>query len=248
MDKLKSIIIDDEFHGRENLKILIEKYCPEIEVIDSHESASTAKHSVLSNNPDVVFLDINMPELSGFDFLESFDEINFMTVFVTAHEEFGIKAVKAHAVDYLLKPVDFKELQKTVKNLLEYKKRRFYSDKNNNSQNIVIPVLNGFEIINSKDIIRFEGDDCYTKVFTNKCRVFTVSRTLRDFELVISDECFFRIHKSHIINLRYFKNFTNIDGGYITIIDGTRLPLSRRRVHDFIIKIKLHPELVNNEN
>jgi two-component system, LytTR family, response regulator len=248
MEKLKSIIIDDEFHGRENLKNLLNSYCPEVEVIDSYESALKAKRSVLSKEPDVIFLDINMPVMNGFEFLKSFDEINFMTVFVTAYEEFGIQAVKSQAVDYLLKPIDIIELQRTVRNLLDIKKKNNHMVGSKINRNILIPVHHGFEVVCARDIIRFEGDDCYTKVITINNKVYTVSKTLKDFESVATDECFFRIHKSHIINLRYLKKFTNIDGGYVYMIDGAQLPLSRKIVHTFVKKIKQHPEVTNNES
>ena len=125
LNKLTAIIVDDELFGRENLKKIIENYCQEIEILGCADSVVNAKKLVCHHKPEVVFLDINMPILDGFDFLEEYDERNFMVVFVSAHEEFGISAVKAGATDYLLKPVNIKELKQTVKEIYQEIKKDF---------------------------------------------------------------------------------------------------------------------------
>jgi two-component system, LytTR family, response regulator len=237
MYKLRVIIVDDELHGRENLKNLLENYCPEIRVIGTADSAVQAKILVLENEPDVVFLDINMPILDGFDFLQSLEQRNFMLVFVTAYEQYGIKALKAHPVDYLLKPINIKELQQTVKLLvsLHKEKSKSHSVKTNK---IMVPITHGFTIMDCDNIIRFMADDCYTKIFTNDGKSITVSKTLKEFESLIPPEKFYRIHKSHLINLQYVKEFTKLDGGFVTMKDGSRLELSRRKIHEFVLKVK----------
>ncbi len=237
MNKLRAIIVDDELHGRENLKNLLDTYCPEIKVIATAESAIQAKILVLENEPDVVFLDINMPVLNGFDFLESLEQQNFMLVFVTAYEQYGIKALKAHPVDYLLKPINIKELQQTVKQLVVRSKEvsKIHSGK---THKIMVPITHGFTILDCEHIIRFMADDCYTKIFTSEGKLITVSRTLKEFESIVSSENFYRIHKSHLINLQYVKEFSHLDGGYVTMKDGSKLELSRRKIHEFVQKVK----------
>jgi len=234
MEKLTSIIVDDELHGRENLKTIIESYCSELIVIDTAESATVAKDLVLKHNPDVVFLDINMPVLDGFDFLECFSNRNFMVVLVSAHTDFGIRAVKQRVEDYLLKPVNIKELQQTIKKLLAYKKEKEKFPKENLSTKIALPLTNGFEVFDVNDIIRFEADGCYTKVYLNNGKTLLISKTLKDFEDTVSKYDFCRIHKSHIINMRYIKEYSKIDGGHITLKDGSVVEISRRKSVDFI--------------
>ena len=157
-DKITAIIVDDEFHGRENLRKILETYCPEVEVLGLADSVLKAKELVSALKPEVVFLDINMPVLDGFDFLREYDERNFLVVFVSAHEEFGINAVKAGAADYLLKPVSIKELKLTVKKLLSIRNRSLTVEQPADSSKLVIPAAHGFNVLATDDIIRLEDD------------------------------------------------------------------------------------------
>ncbi|MBZ0200212.1 MAG: LytTR family DNA-binding domain-containing protein [Ignavibacteriaceae bacterium] len=236
--ELTAIIVDDELHGRENLKKIIEAYCPELRVIGLADSVLSAKEVVNVHKPDVVFLDINMPVLDGFDFLEEFDEYNFMVVFVSAHEEFGIKALKAGAKDYLLKPVNIKELKQTVKKLVAIHNKTASIELPIKSEKLVLPAAHGFDVLVIDDIIRLEADGCYTKVITKEGKHKFVSRTLKDFEDTLPKENFFRVHKSSLINLKYIKDYSNLSGNYVTMIDGSKIEISRRKVPEFILKIK----------
>jgi len=238
MSKLKAMIVDDELHGRENLKKIIETYCPEIEILGLADSVVNAKKLVNAHNPDVVFLDINMPVLDGFDFLEEFDERNFKVVFVSAHEKFGINAVKAGAVDYILKPINIKELKQTVKKLLSLHNKTKKVETSYDIEKLVLPASHGFNVLRIDDIIRLEAEGCYTKVVVKEGKNTIVSRTLKDFEDNLPKENFFRIHKSHLINLKYIKDYSNISGNYVTMIDGSKIEISRRKAPDFIQKIK----------
>ncbi|MCX6170290.1 MAG: LytTR family DNA-binding domain-containing protein [Ignavibacteriales bacterium] len=238
MNKLKAIIIDDELHGRENLKKIIETYCPEIEILACADSVVNAKKLVNAHNPDVVFLDISMPVLDGFDFLEEFDECKFMTVFVSAHEEFGIRAVKAGAVDYILKPINIKELKQTVKKLLLLHNKAKKIETPLDIEKLVLPASHGFNVLVIDEIIRLEAEGCYTKVVIKEGKNVVVSRTLKDFEDNLPKEKFFRIHKSHLINLKYIKDYSNLSGNFVTMIDGSKIEISRRKTPEFIQKIK----------
>jgi len=235
---LTAIIVDDELHGRENLKKIIETYCPEITILGLAESVVKAKELVGNVKPDVVFLDINMPVLDGFDFLEEYDERNFMVVFVSAHEEFGINAVKAGAVDYILKPVNIRELKQTVKKLFAIHDKAQKADIPHGLDKLVIPSSHGFNVLIIDDIIRLEADGCYTTVVMKGGKTAVVSRTLKDFENTLPKEKFFRIHKSHLINLQYIKDYSNLSGNLVTMADGSKVELSRRKAPDFILKIK----------
>ena len=238
INTLTAIIVDDELHGRENLKKIIETYCPEIQILGLADSVVNAKKLVNALTPDVVFLDINMPVLDGFDFLEEYDERNFMVVFVSAHEEFGINAVKAGAVDYILKPVSIKELKQTVKKLLSIHSKEIKVEAFHDIDKLIIPSSHGFTVLLVDDIIRMEADGCYTTVVSKGGKNTVVSRTLKDFENTLPKERFFRIHKSHLINMRYVKDFSNLSGNLITMTDGSRVELSRRNAPEFIQKIK----------
>src|SRR5680860_1078257 len=189
LSKLTAIIVDDELHGRENLKKIIEDYCQEVEVLGCANSVVRAKELVNEYKPDVVFLDINMPVLNGFDFLEEYDDRNFMVVFVSAHEEFGINAVKAGAVDYLLKPVNIKELKQTVKKLLNLKNKIIKAEAVHDTGKLVLPASHGFDVLVFDDLIRFEAEGCYTKVVIKDGKNKLVSRTLKDFEDTLPKDC-----------------------------------------------------------
>lgn len=237
-DKLSAIIVDDEFHGRENLKLLIETYCTEIEILACAESVKDATQLVKIHHPDVVFLDIEMPVLDGFDFVDEFENPNFFIVFVSAHEEFGIKAVKAGAVDYILKPVNIKELKQCVKKLLLIKNKQIRNEQILESDKLILPETHGFNISSVDEVIRLEADGCYTIVVIKNEKKKILSRTLKDFEATLPKEKFFRIHKSHLINLNFIKDYSNIDGYYVTMFDGSKLEISRRKVSEFTQKIK----------
>jgi two-component system, LytTR family, response regulator len=243
MQKLKALIVDDEPIGRANLLSLLDKYCPEIKVTGEADSAAEAKKIVYKTNPDVVFLDINMPVMSGFDFLESLPSRDFAVVFVSAHMEHGIRAVRAHAVDFLLKPVSIKELQQCVKNLVQIQNGddKTYNNhtKDSSAGKIVLTHFQGFSIHDSDDIIRMEADDNYTKVYLKDRKPVTISKTLKYFEDCCG-EAFFRIHKSHMINLKYLKEFTKEDGGMVIMTDGTKLAVSKRKLSEFTEKVKVN--------
>lgn len=238
--KLTSIIVDDELHGRENLKKILIDYCPEIEVVEVAESVLKAVELVKIHKPDVVFLDINMPVLDGFDFLAEFEDRSFLAVFVSAYEEFGIKAVKAGAVDYVLKPISIKELKQTVKKLVTLHSQKLTHYDSRESNKLVIPAAHGFEVLIIDNIIRLEAEGCYTKIIITDGKNRIVSRTLKEFEETLPKTLFFRTHKSHIINLKFIKDYSNLSGSSVTMIDGSKAEISRRKAHEFVQRIKSH--------
>ena len=237
-NKLSAIIVDDELHGRENLKIIIETYCSEINIVGVADSAVTAKELVIEKNPDIVFLDISMPILYGFDFLDQFGERNFSVVFVTAHDEYGIKAVKAGAADYILKPVNIKELKQTIKKLLADQTKNNSSNSLEETNKLIVPSSHGFNVFEFNDIIRIEADGCYAKIIRVNGKTTTVSRTLKEFEDTLPQERFIRIHKSHLVNMNYIKEYSSFGGNYLTMNDGSKIEISRRRAPEFIQKVK----------
>lgn len=235
---LTAIIIDDELHGRDNLKKLLEIYCADIHILGCADSVTSAKKLVEIFKPDVVFLDINMPVLDGFDFLNEFDERNFMVVFVSAHEEFGINAIKANVDDYLLKPIDIKELKQTVKKLFAIINKKITVEPIPKTDKLVLPASHGFEVLVFDEIIRLEAEGCYTKIVIRDGKNKLITRTLKEFEERLPNDQFFRTHKSHLINFKYIIEYSKAGGSIITMIDGSKVELSRRKSAEFLLKIK----------
>ena len=238
---INAVLVDDEFPARENLNKLIEEYCPSIRVAGKASNAKDAKTLIEYLQPEVVFLDIQMPGINGFDLLESLEEKTFCLVFVTAHNEYGIQAVKANAIDYLLKPISIQELKQTVTKIEEFLKSRQKNEIkiiNNKTAKIVITHHQGFSIYNCNDITRLEASDNYTKIYFKGIKPVMSSKTLKDFEEILDKDKFFRIHKSHIINFDYIKEYTNLDGGMVILYNDTKLSVSRRKMQEFLSKIQ----------
>lgn len=235
MKTLKAIIIDDEEPGRKNLSFLLQKYCPEIEVIGDADNAVEARQKIMQMTPDVLFLDVQMPELDGFDLLESMPQKDFMTVIVTAHAEYGIQAVKSGAIDYILKPIVIKELQQAVNKLVAYNSA---GQQTYLPERITLSHVNGFAILELNDIIRFEADDNYTRVHTTDKKVYYVSKVLKQFEDNLPEHIFFRLHRSYIINMKHIQEYIKEDGGTIVMRDGTRIQIPRARYNDFMDALK----------
>lgn len=231
--KIKSFIIDDELQARKNLRFLLSNFIPEISNVGEFSSVKKAVKEIHMLKPDLIFLDIQMPEHSGFDFIEITGERNFEFIFVTAYNNYGIEAVKAGALDYILKPVSINELRAAVEKF----KRIFFrinDDASGKDQNfnIKIPQPHGFVLIDSREITRLDAENNYTRVFTSKEEQFFVCKTIKDFEILLDPEIFLRVHKSSIINLNYFKEFVNTDGSFVLLKDDTKISVSRRKIQE----------------
>lgn len=248
---ISAIIIDDEFNARNNLKLLIEDFCPDVDVVAEAESADQARSLIEEHHPDLLFLDINMPNEDGFELLESLPERDFSVIFITAHNQFALKALKAGAIDYLEKPIDVEELQEAVQKIVDSSAKvgdinvdsvksilqQFKND--SNSDTIAVPTLTGYEIIKISDIVRLEADESYTKLFLTDGSKSVSSMTIAKYERVLNPSVFFRVHKSHIINKRdHLKEFNRHDGNVAIMDNGSTIPVSRRKLTDFINAIK----------
>ena len=230
--EIKSLIIDDELQARKNLRFLLNNFIPEISIVGEYCNVKKAIKAIPEKKPDLVFLDIQMPDLNGFDFLEIAGERNFEVIFVTAHNKFGVEAVKAGALDYILKPISVSELRTAID---KFKKKGLQKENNNgedNDFNIKIPQPHGFALIDSREITRLEAENNYTRVFTIKGEQFFTCKTIKEFEILLDSKLFLRIHKSSIINLNYFKEFLCMDGAYVLLKDDSKIAVSRRKIHD----------------
>ena len=246
---LTALIVDDELKSGKNIATLLEKYCSNVEVIGIAQKVKDAYQLINEFSPQVVFLDVRMQNETGFDLLEMFDKINFEVVFTTAYSEYAIKAFKFSAIDYLLKPIDIDELQFAV----EKTKEKFKSDsfsteriefllsslkaKSTSTNKIAIPDSNGLTFIKLSDILYCEGQNNYTIFFINDGRKLMVSKTLMDYEKMLSEYNFFRIHKSYLINLNEIKEYIKGDGGYVIMKNNANLDVSKRKKEPFLTKI-----------
>jgi two-component system LytT family response regulator len=255
--KLRAIVVDDEEFARKNLIMLLEEYCPDIEVIGEASRKSQAKAIIESSKPDVVFLDIRMPSgAEGFELLDEVEEKNFLVVFVTAFKDYAVKAFNANAVYYLLKPIDIEDLQTAVEKLKEAKKQistdpeyfptyfsalRNLSDtlvRNKPSNRIAISHTRGLKIVEDDTISHLEASGNCTTIYFKDGTRYLDTRTLKTYESILNPLKFFRVHKSHIINLELMTEYLNEDGHFAVLKGGLRIPVARNRVTDFVKMLK----------
>lgn len=247
---LKAIIIEDEKRSRETLRGLLKMYCKTVEVVAEADGVKSGLEAIDAHNPDVIFLDIQMPDGSGFKLLESLQTIDFEIIFTTAFDQFAIKAIKFSAIDYLLKPIfpedlqaavekaetkkEARNTQKSVEVLLENIKRPLEE-----SPKIVLSTSDKINVVKVKDIIRCESDNYYTVYYFMNGTKLLISKTLKENEELLSEYNFIRPHKSHLINVMYIKSFNKHDGGYILMTDGSLVPVSRRKKEKIV-------DIINN--
>lgn len=247
---IKAIIVDDEQRSRDALNGLIERYCPEVFIIAQANGCQDGIEKAQKFNPDLVFLDIQMTDGSGFNFLEAFEKFNFEVIFTTAHDQYAIKAIRYSALDYLLKPIDPDELKAAVRKFMQKQDKGQINNNikvllenlknpSNESKKIILSTSEGMHIVSTDDIIRCESDDYYTKFFFLNATSILISKTLKQNEAILSDFNFIRPHKSHLINIKYIKSYLKVDGGYILMTDGSKIPVSRRK-RESIVEILNH--------
>jgi two-component system, LytTR family, response regulator len=234
MKKSKAIIIDDEVKASENLYFLIENYCKEIEICAMYNHPLDALEGIKTHKPDLLFLDVEMPQLDGFQLLAMVtDFANPKVIFTTAYKEYALDAIKKSASDYLLKPIDIQELIKAV-----HKVSICISDKSNSKpSHIKIASMHGYDLFKVTDIHYLKSSNNVTEIFysfdgVNKSVIAT--KPIKHFEDLLVSYSFFRIHDSFIINLNFIKQYVKGEGGIIVMQDGTEMPLSRRRKQDFL--------------
>lgn len=243
---IRSIIIDDELHCINRLSGLLEEHCKQnIHLMDSFQSVDEGVAGIKKLQPDLVFLDVQIHDKTGFDLLKQLDEINFEIIFTTAFEKYAVQAFKFSAIDYLLKPVDGDDLkqaveklnQKTSKTESSGKLQVLFNNLQGLSKRICVPVINGLVFLQVSDIIRCESDVNYTTIFLKDKQKLMVAKTLKEFEEMLTDYNFFRVHNSHLINLSYIKNYVKGKGGYVVLTDGSEIEVSSRRKEPFLKKL-----------
>lgn len=237
---INAILIDDEKHCLDTLSILLEEYCPEVHILQKCTSGKAALLAIEQQKPDLVFLDIEMPAMNGFELLEQFREIPFAVIFTTSYDQYAIKAIHFSALDYLLKPIDPKELiaavqkvekRKTLPSLEQFQvllnQVRF---KGSDFTKMAVPTVEGYELIDTQQILRCEADDNYTHIYLkNKSKVIAC-RSLKEVEAQLQGfPSFIRVHHSHIVNLNEVTKYIRGEGGYVIMSDSTTVNVSRSR-------------------
>lgn len=249
MSGIKAIIVDDEQHCIDALQTMLQKKCPEVTVLGGVNSVKEAKELISEVQPDVVFLDVEMPYQNGFELLKLFDKITFDVIFTTAYEQYALKAIKFNALDYLLKPFSIKELQDAVQKCISRRSAQgemttsplevFLQNMKTLHQThkkIALPTINGLVFMPVQNIVRCESTGNYTRIFFTDKKNLMVSRPLKEFEELLTDVDFFRVHNSHLINLQQMQSYIQGEGGFALMSDGTQVEISRRRKADFLKK------------
>jgi len=241
---ITALLIDDDENLRNGMKGLLTRYAPEIHILGEADSVKSGIEAIDKFKPQVVFLDIQLGDGTGFDILEQLALKNGKSsshiVFITAHEQYAIKAFRFSALDFLLKPVDPEELQKVVekiKNVLKQNDGYAHIDlllenirkKVDNFKRIALSTSDGIHLFEISDIIRCESEDNYTKFYIKNNKPIMISKTLKEYEEMLTEHGFERIHQSHLINLSYLKSYIKKDGGYVVMADNSNLPISQRK-------------------
>jgi len=234
------ILIDDEENCLSSLEILLTEYCPEVQIMDKCQSVKSGLTAIAQHPPDLIFLDIEMPVLNGFDLLEQIKNLPVAVIFTTAYQHYAIKAIRYSALDYLLKPIDYKELIQAVHRYENEKSKpnieqfQFLIDKlsqkENTTKKLAIPNLEGFKLVSIDDIISCEADDNYTHIILRNKVKITACRTLKDIQHLLEDyKLFIRVHNSFLINIDEVSQYVRGEGGYVIMSDGSHINVSRNK-------------------
>jgi two-component system LytT family response regulator len=245
---LKAVIVDDEPFCCTSLVTLLERYCPEVKVVEICRSGEDGLIAIREKNPQIVFLDIEMPGMSGFEMLEKLSTINFEIIFTTSYDQYAIKAIHLSALDYLLKPVDREELQRAVQKLiqrshyplpqqLEILLQRVHQPVSL-TQKIALPSMEGLQMIDVNSIIYCASDSNYTTFILKNKQKIIVSRTLKEIEEMLEEYSFLRVHNSYLINLNEIDKYVKGEGGYLVMSDGSTIDVSRSRKEMLLNKLR----------
>ena len=242
---MRTVIVDDEPDAINALKIIIKEFIPELTLISSFSDPIIALETIPRLEFELLLLDINMPGLSGFELLESLPNRKFKTIFITAYDEYAIKAFKYSAIDYILKPIDIDELILAIKRAVSTEdsvsnesnetkyERLFQSINNNKSNKLVVSTYEGIYYIDPLNIVYIQADSNYSKIIFKDDKPIMVAKTLKELEELLQSYNFFRNHHSFLVNLNFVRKYTRADGGNIEMSNGDQIPLARRKKNEF---------------
>lgn len=247
---LTAIIVDDETNCCDTLRMLLQRYCPEVDLLAVCNSGEEALTQIQFLKPQLVFMDIEMPHMNGFELLEKITDINFELIFTTSYDQYAIKAIRFSALDYLLKPIDREELVRAVGKAIRRQQSPFpqqleillqkFRQPSAPILRIAFPTMEGLIMIAVDSIISCESDSNYTIIFQKNNQRSTASRTLKEVEEMMEDHAFLRVHNSHIVNLNEVNKYVKGEGGYLVMSDGSKIDVSRSR-KEMLLK-KLQPK------
>ncbi len=245
---IQAVIVDDEDNSLEALTILLQKYCPDVQVIGTAQTVADAVELIDNLKPELVFLDIALPDGQGFEILEEVGFTAFEVVFTTAYDQYALKAFDFSALDYLLKPISAEKLQQAVERFEKIRKEENYGERvsvlkeslNNRNERIILSSMDGFDVYKIADIVRCEANGSYTTFYIKSGHRVITSKTLNNFERLLADLSFVRVHSKHLINLDYVKKYISGRGGYIVFEDGSQVDVSERKKKEFILRMKSH--------
>jgi two-component system, LytTR family, response regulator len=243
-ESIRAILIDDELSSLQNLKQKLEEYCKSVKVLATAQQPEEALFLIRHHKPDVLFLDIEMPRMSGFRMLEELGNYDAEIIFTTAYNHYAIDAIRSSAFDYLVKPVSIQDLQNAVNRMLSIHSRRTrerinvlkesMSDIKTQENKIAVPTTEGLEFVLIHNIIRIESSSNYSKLFLVNKQTLLVTRLLKDFEDLLLPYRFFRIHNSHLVNLQYISKYIRGEGGQVVMDNGDVVDVSRRKKEEFL--------------
>jgi two-component system LytT family response regulator len=240
----RTVLVDDEAKSTDILKFMLEKYCPDMDIVGVFNDPLKALEYIRTNTIDLLFLDIQMPYLDGFQLLDKLTDIDFKVVFVTAYDEYALRAFKYYAIDYILKPIELGEIKELSKHLQQLEKAHYNKadymqifDKMSSAhgaiEHLAVPTSSGVVFVFFDDIKYLHADSNYTDIIKKDNSKVYASKTLKYFENLLPSDLFFRCHQSYIVNLRFLDKFVKSDGGYLLMLDGTKIALSRSRKQVF---------------
>lgn len=235
--KYSTLIVEQQYTALEQLRKSIGLQCPSLDVVAATRSATEAYNLILEMKPDVVFLDFSLPGNAALDLIECFPERNFSVIGMAESSEMKIKALKAGAIEFVIKPVQGAYLPDILCKIRDAR-TSLLSQVNEKATSIALSHAGGFKVEELSNIVRLQADDNYTKVFSAEGKRYLISRPLKDFERKLPEEVFIRPHKSHMINMFFLKEFATEDGGVAVLKDGTKIPVSKRKMALFMTAVK----------
>ncbi len=234
--KMNTVIVDDDVSVRNTLQKLLRENFPSVKVLASAATVEEGYEAVLKYKPDLLFLDIELPDGNGFDILKRFTRIPFKVIFITGHQEYAITAIKVSALDFILKPIDNEEFISSVgkaqelisseEQQLKFEALRENLQSRKILKRIILHTADHLQLVSVSDIIRAEADSNYTTFCLSDGKHIMVSRTIKEFEVLLTGSGMIRVHQSHLVNMEYIDRFTKKDGGYLLLRDGTKIPVS----------------------
>lgn len=244
MEKIRTILVDDERSSLQNLHQKLTEFCPDVLVIGTVEKPEDAILLIRQHKPDVIFLDIEMPRMSGLRMLNELTDYTGEIIFTTAYNHYAVDAIRMSAFDYLVKPVSISDLQNAIARLVKSKQsetkerldilRQSFSEQKSQEDKIAVPTSDGLEFLQIKNIIHIESSSNYSKIFLDNGKSILVTRLLKDFEDILTPYRFFRVHNSHLINLNFIQKYIRGEGGQVVLQNGDVVDVARRKKEEFL--------------